>query len=203
MHTRATALSRGSARDASTPDVAHADLWSPSGSRCTISSPAGNRGMPRVQRDADYFFSRTFTPARWSSIQSPLSTLRQATPLQAAVALSWGHMASAPLGICGNAPRGSVREPLLGHDVPFRAHGLARDSAPSPFHDFSAPSGQPSPVARKRMVRQGCQCIAHIRDWMGPRRFAEPTATAAAAGCAARSACFRGPRQCGHRWGWP
>ena len=32
-HTRATALSRGSARDASTPDVAHAALWSPSGSR--------------------------------------------------------------------------------------------------------------------------------------------------------------------------
>ena len=32
-----------------------------------------------------FFFSRTFTPARLSSIQSPLSTLPQATPLQAAV----------------------------------------------------------------------------------------------------------------------
>ena len=31
--TRATALSRGSARGASAPDVAHAALWSPSGSR--------------------------------------------------------------------------------------------------------------------------------------------------------------------------
>ena len=32
-NTRATALSKGSARDASTPDVAHATLWSPSGCR--------------------------------------------------------------------------------------------------------------------------------------------------------------------------
>ena len=32
-HTRATARSRGKARDASTPEVAHAALWSPNGSR--------------------------------------------------------------------------------------------------------------------------------------------------------------------------
>ena len=42
-----------------------------------------------------FFFAGTFTPARLSSMQGPLGTLRQATPRQAAVVPSQGHMASA------------------------------------------------------------------------------------------------------------
>ena len=106
------------------------------------------RSKPHVVKR---FFSQTFTPARLSSIQSPLSTPRQATPLQA----TWRQRHGSRLGLSvGASAKISSRHGTQSWAAPGTAR--AHSSAVWPTARWTATD---------KMLHQR---LAHAA-WVGPR----------------------------------
>ena len=89
-------------------------------------------------------------------------------------ALPINHNVKLTAVICSDARRGGAREPLLGHHMPFRPNGFARDPAPRPLDDSCASGEQSCARARQGVVTKCIRTLPAARRAVVTRKEPQP-----------------------------